>query len=571
MADEKKRAVDDDKPKATGGRTLVMCFDGTANQFDETNTNIVHIFSLLDKEDPHQLVYYQTGVGTYVGPSVTTPIGKYISKWADVAMAWYLDAHVIDGYKFLQSNYQKGDRICMFGFSRGAYTARALIGLLPKSMPEQVEFAYRIFKSGKATATYKRSFCRPVRIEFLGVFDTVSSVGAMVPRVLPFSIDNHITKTFRHALSLDEHRAKFRSNTWHLVHPDLHLDSDGNWTGRGSKGGNLSFFDRWAVRKGQKSVEAEIEEEEKETAEADGEVVKHYVTDVKEVWFAGSHCDVGGGNALDTEPYKLSNIALRWMLREVIHADTGIVWNRRKMMRFGVPGTEFAPQTTRIPVSPSVNKSMFKNAKKAAMAQASLKTQGSAQPQQPTLLTDARHRSDDDAKANEKAANGNGLSKRKDSTAAETMVGDDDGGRAGENDESGQELESIEVPWWYRDAIEPIRDELNHQPGWWLLELLPFYIKRQDEHSHWKKYLRVNAFRPRVIPAPPHPENPNHPDHDHEHGANLPADTLVHISVKTRMEAPEAYERSWRSLWLKKNRPYTPRAWPKHGDPVFVE
>lgn len=44
-------------------------------------------------------------------------------------------------------------------------------------------------------------------IEFIGVFDTVSSVGALYPRVLPFSSDNHITKTFRHAMSLDEHRA----------------------------------------------------------------------------------------------------------------------------------------------------------------------------------------------------------------------------------------------------------------------------------------------------------------------------------------------------------------------------
>lgn len=93
--------------------------------------------------------------------------------------------------------------------------------------------------------------------------------------MLPFSVDNHITKTFRHALSLDERRAKFRANGWHLVHPDLHLDKEGN-----PKSG-LSFFDRLSSRRGKISVEAEIQEEEKEAAEADGEVVKPEVTDVK--------------------------------------------------------------------------------------------------------------------------------------------------------------------------------------------------------------------------------------------------------------------------------------------------
>jgi uncharacterized protein (DUF2235 family) len=122
-------------------------------------------------------------------------------------------------------------------------------------MPEQVEFAFSIYKAGygvlydhmvfcsynfymkdaKVTsssnltqgefritlsihsALYKQAFSRTVKIEFLGVWDTVSSVGGVIPHVLPFSADNHITKTFRHALALDEHRATFRSNTWQLT------------------------------------------------------------------------------------------------------------------------------------------------------------------------------------------------------------------------------------------------------------------------------------------------------------------------------------------------------------------
>ena len=70
------------------------------------------------------------------------------------------------------------------------------------------------------SADYKRDFSRSVRIEFIGVWDTVPSVGALFPRILPFSADNHITKTFRHALSLDEHRAAFQQNNWHRTVDD---------------------------------------------------------------------------------------------------------------------------------------------------------------------------------------------------------------------------------------------------------------------------------------------------------------------------------------------------------------
>lgn len=64
------------------------------------------------------------------------------------------------------------------------------------------------------SAVYKRDFSRTVSIEFIGVFDTVSAVGALIPRTLPFSTDNHITRTFRHAIALDENRAAFIPQPW---------------------------------------------------------------------------------------------------------------------------------------------------------------------------------------------------------------------------------------------------------------------------------------------------------------------------------------------------------------------
>jgi len=76
-------------------RTLVLCFDGTSNLYDETNTNVVKFFSFLRKDVPdEQMVYYQAGVGTYVNPGVISPLLLGIAKILDQAVAWYLDAHV---------------------------------------------------------------------------------------------------------------------------------------------------------------------------------------------------------------------------------------------------------------------------------------------------------------------------------------------------------------------------------------------------------------------------------------------------------------------------------------------
>ena len=74
----------------------------------------------------------QPGVGTYFQPGIVQPVFQWGAKMLDEAVAWYLDAHVRGGYTFLMQNYRPGDKICIFGFSRGAYTARALAGFLHK-------------------------------------------------------------------------------------------------------------------------------------------------------------------------------------------------------------------------------------------------------------------------------------------------------------------------------------------------------------------------------------------------------------------------------------------------------
>ncbi|QRV78779.1 alkaline phosphatase [Ceratobasidium sp. AG-Ba] len=208
------------------GRNLILCFDGTGDQYDHDNSNIVRFFQLLKKDDrSKQMVDYQAGLGTGVNSrGSANSLFNRISKAVDGAIATGLRTHVRGGYEFLMQNYTEGDRISMFGFSRGAYTARALagmlhkVGLLPAHNYEQVKFAYHMFKRDdeegwKMSNGFKRAFSIDVKIDFLGVFDTVNSVG-IIPRELPVAKSNYLVRVFRHAVALDERRAKFKANLW---------------------------------------------------------------------------------------------------------------------------------------------------------------------------------------------------------------------------------------------------------------------------------------------------------------------------------------------------------------------
>ncbi|KAJ0122550.1 sporulation associated protein [Diaporthe amygdali] len=141
-------------------KKLVLCFDGTGNTFTGSNsdTNVVKLLSKLDRNDPHQYHYYQTGIGTYdindesVNKSIFGQIKSYISQTIDQGVGTTFDSHVMAGYRFLMRYYDSGDKIYMFGFSRGAFTAKFLarmvntVGLLCKGQEEMVPFAYRLYQ-----------------------------------------------------------------------------------------------------------------------------------------------------------------------------------------------------------------------------------------------------------------------------------------------------------------------------------------------------------------------------------------------------------------------------------------
>ncbi|KAH9059125.1 hypothetical protein EDB87DRAFT_1624822, partial [Lactarius vividus] len=217
-------------------------------------------------------------------------------------------------------SYNVGDKVCLFGFSRGAYTARALagmlhkVGLLSRDNTEQIPFAYELYKSDGNVALaqgFKVAFSREVPIEFVGVWDTVSSVGFIVSETLPFTDVNTTIRVFRQALALDEHRAKFLPNLYCYSVPSKPVTRD--------LGGDDKL----------KPAQGTVPGREDEI----------YETDVKEVWFAGCHTDVGGGSTPDSTEHSLANIPLRWMIQEAMRADCGIQFNMSAFARWKIPTT----------------------------------------------------------------------------------------------------------------------------------------------------------------------------------------------------------------------------------------
>ncbi|KAJ7626900.1 hypothetical protein FB45DRAFT_835209 [Roridomyces roridus] len=341
-------------PSNPPGRNLILCFDGTGDQFDSDNSNIVQFFSILRKGDKDkQLVYYQAGIGTYTTPQIATPLFSKISKAFDEAVAWNLDAHVMGGYEFLMQNYTTGDRICIFGFSRGAYTARSLagmihkVGLLPVCNHQQVPFAYKMYTRDDPvgwaqSSAFKQAFSIDVDIEFMGVWDTVSSVG-LIARSLPFTTSNTIVHTFRHAISLDERRVKFKPNFWQGNPVEEHVAEK-------PKPGTTPH-----VRPHPNKIHST--DHEVMHLELERKHSKHVKeqTDVKEVWFAGCHCDVGGGSVKNEVKVNLARIPLRWMIRECYKARSGIIFESKGLLDIGLDPKSLSQSAVHKPRPPALS------------------------------------------------------------------------------------------------------------------------------------------------------------------------------------------------------------------------
>lgn len=295
-------------------RNIVLCCDGTSNQFSQDRTNVIKLFHSLEKDPAHQAVYYHPGIGTRAPTGIGTRSGTLLAKAAGLAVGYGLRADIVDGYCFILQSWQPGDRLYIFGFSRGAYTARALAGMLrlygmipPGNevlVPYAVEMMWKI--AGLKTQQQRDAYFRLAddfksmvggrgcRTHFLGLWDTVNSVGWISsPLALPYSRHNSDVAIVRHAKALDERRGFFRVN-W--VDP------------------------------------------------APGQ-------DVSEVWFPGSHCDVGGG--FPEADSGMSKYPLRWMAQEARQAGL-LLDDARLAAVLGADGTDNAAPSPLAPLHNSM-------------------------------------------------------------------------------------------------------------------------------------------------------------------------------------------------------------------------
>jgi uncharacterized protein (DUF2235 family) len=268
-------------------KRLVVCCDGTWQKLTSAYpTNVVKIAQAIKvrcSQDIPQLIFYDEGIGT------ENPFAKILGG----AFGKGIDQNIQDGYRFLCLNYEPGDEIYLFGFSRGAYTVRSLAGmifnsgLLPREKIRKAPEAYENYRSRKGEDkpdAYKMEKFRQenkaeqVPITLLACWDTVGSLG--IPDLsASLSLDRKINQQYAfHDTSL----SPIIKNALHAVAIDEQREV---------------FY----VTPMQKSRRSEYK----------GQPVDQFL---RQVWFPGVHGSVGGGSQ---EQVGFSDGALQWMIDSI--------------------------------------------------------------------------------------------------------------------------------------------------------------------------------------------------------------------------------------------------------------
>ena len=258
-------------------KNIVICCDGTGNEFGDHNSNVVKLYGTLIVDGKRQVGYYHPGVGTMGAPTAPNRLSKAWSTVMGLAFGAGLLSNVGDAYRYLMNVFEGGDQVYLFGFSRGAYTVRALagvlhmFGLLCSGNDGLIPYVTRMYarKTRKAAGMthtfavaegFKATFGRHCPLHFVGIWDTVSSVGWIWdPLKLPFTAQNPDMLHGRHAISIDERRCYFQNNLW--------------------------------------------------GAELPGQ-------STKQVWFSGVHSDIGGSYGYSESG--LAQITLEWIMCEAV-------------------------------------------------------------------------------------------------------------------------------------------------------------------------------------------------------------------------------------------------------------
>ena len=283
-------------------KSIVLCADGTwntphADLPSKPDTNVRKFYCAL-LNSPQQLKYYDSGVGTD---------GTPLDHLSGGAMGEGLFQEVQDCYQFLANVYCPGDQIFVFGFSRGAYTARSTAGMIagfgvPTINLDNVTVR-RIFEASRQSDKEKKTALKTelnaayalqdVTIKMVGVWDTVGALG--IPGIF-FNLLNQkkygfldtalhpCIKRAYHAVSIDERRAQFKPTLWTLP--------DGSF----------------------RPNDAQVEQ----------------------VWFPGVHSDVGGGY----QECEVSNITLGWMMRKA--NENGLLFSPAAEDEYLSPKPEYA-------------------------------------------------------------------------------------------------------------------------------------------------------------------------------------------------------------------------------------
>ena len=251
-------------------KNIVVFSDGTGQEGGKKyNTNVYKLFNMIEDRTKHQIAFYDRGLGTGFRKVTGNISGMGISK------------NIKECYKFIFENFNAKDQIYLFGFSRGAATVRSLsgfihlFGILPKSRPELIDQAYKIYKINNTekrekeakgfVAKHHTMWCK---IKFIGVWDTVAALGipfktwdallGIVPfcrhKFHNFLLSPSVENAY-HALAIDDERLTFHPLLWESKKTDYQQ--------------------------------------------------------IKQVWFSGVHTDIGGGY----KEQELSDIPLIWMTR----------------------------------------------------------------------------------------------------------------------------------------------------------------------------------------------------------------------------------------------------------------
>jgi uncharacterized protein (DUF2235 family) len=263
-------------------KRLILCCDGTWNQADQERdgvpcpTNVLKICYRIAKRSGTvpQIVYYDQGVGT----------GNVLDRYSGGAFGAGLEDNVHDAYRFLVANYEPGDELFFFGFSRGAFTSRSIVGMIRKcgilrrEHIERYRDAIALYRTSdhpndEAAVKFRNncSVCETenIRIKFIGVWDTVGALGIPLRGLRGLTRgkyqfhDTELSGTVEyayHALAIDEHRAPFEPTLWAYK----------------PKPGQI----------------------------------------VEQLWFCGVHSDIGGGYP----EVGLSDITLEWMIGKAENA-----------------------------------------------------------------------------------------------------------------------------------------------------------------------------------------------------------------------------------------------------------